>query len=155
MSDQALKKSSLCSAASAQRLTTPWWPAPCQAWLRRVSPLKRCLPSGDIPPYDADMQQGEGFPAAVEAIAEQIRQADGVIIVTPEHNYSVPGGSKLMTGYLLRRINRCQSYNIQPVRESLTCAVSPCRSENLDDGTNKPGVFGGRRENKVDEQAAN
>ena len=33
------------------------------------------LPSiRDIPLYDADMQQGEGFPAAVEAIAEQIRQ---------------------------------------------------------------------------------
>ena len=32
------------------------------------------LPSiRDIPLYDADMQQGEGFPAAVEAIAEQIR----------------------------------------------------------------------------------
>jgi len=53
------------------------------------------LPSiGDIPLYDADVQQEEGFPAAVEALAEQIRQADGVVIVTPEYNYSVPGGLK-------------------------------------------------------------
>ncbi len=53
------------------------------------------LPSiRDIPLYDADHQQEEGFPATVEAIAEQIRQADGVIIVTPEYNYSVPGGLK-------------------------------------------------------------
>ena len=48
------------------------------------------LPSiGDIPLYDADVQQEEGFPQSVEAIAEQIRQADGVVIVTPEYNYSV------------------------------------------------------------------
>lgn len=48
------------------------------------------LPSiGDIPLYDADLQQEEGFPASVEALAEQIRKADGVVIVTPEYNYSV------------------------------------------------------------------
>ena len=66
------------------------------------------LPSiRDIPLYDADMQQGEGFPAAVEAIAEQIRQADGVIIVTPEYNYSVPGGLKTPSiGCLAYRISR-------------------------------------------------
>ena len=53
------------------------------------------LPSiRDIPLYDADIQQEEGFPSTIEAIAEQIRQADGVIIVTPEYNYSVPGGLK-------------------------------------------------------------
>lgn len=51
------------------------------------------LPSiRDIPLYDADLQQGEGFPAAVEAIAEQIRQADGVIIVTPNTTIPCPAG---------------------------------------------------------------
>ncbi|MDR4410522.1 NAD(P)H-dependent oxidoreductase, partial [Bacillus anthracis] len=54
-----------------------------------VSPLPSI---GDIPLYDADIQQEEGFPASVEALAEQIRNADGVVIVTPEYNYSVPGG---------------------------------------------------------------
>ncbi|HAG03636.1 MAG TPA: hypothetical protein DCG59_14470, partial [Leclercia adecarboxylata] len=52
------------------------------------------LSIGDIPLYDADVQQEEGFPAAVEALAAQIREADGVVIVTPEYNYSVPGGLK-------------------------------------------------------------
>lgn len=53
------------------------------------------LPSiGDIPLYDADVQQEEGFPQSVQDIAQQIREADGVVIVTPEYNYSVPGGLK-------------------------------------------------------------
>ena len=53
------------------------------------------LPSiGDIPLYDADIQQEDGFPQSVQDIAQQIREADGVVIVTPEYNYSVPGGLK-------------------------------------------------------------
>ncbi|KAE9847145.1 hypothetical protein GP671_30595, partial [Escherichia coli] len=61
------------------------------------------LPSiGDIPLYDADVQQEEGFPQSVEALAEQIRQADGVVIVTPEYNYSVPGGLKNAIDWLSR-----------------------------------------------------
>ena len=53
------------------------------------------LPSiGDIPLYDADVQQEEGFPQSVEALAEQIRQADGVVIVTPEYSRSIPGALK-------------------------------------------------------------
>ncbi len=57
--------------------------------------------------YDADVQQEDGFPATVEALVEQIRQADGVVIVTPEYNYSVPGGLKMpSTGFPACRINR-------------------------------------------------
>ncbi|WP_241242110.1 NADPH-dependent FMN reductase, partial [Klebsiella pneumoniae] len=41
-----------------------------------------------------DMQEEEGFPQRVQEIAQQIREADGVVIVTPEYNYSVPGGLK-------------------------------------------------------------
>ena len=38
------------------------------------------LPSiGDIPLYDADMQEEEGFPQRVQEIAQQIREADGVV----------------------------------------------------------------------------
>lgn len=72
------------------------------------------LPSiGDIPLYDADLQQEEGFPASVEALAEQIRKADGVVIVTPEYNYSVPGGLKNAIDWLSAcpishyRVSRC------------------------------------------------
>nr|WP_294517933.1 NADPH-dependent FMN reductase [uncultured Rhodopila sp.] len=56
---------------------------------------------GDLPIYDADVQAG-GFPAAVLAMAETITKADGVIIVTPEYNYSVPGGLKNALDWLSR-----------------------------------------------------
>ncbi|MDI5829453.1 NAD(P)H-dependent oxidoreductase, partial [Salmonella enterica subsp. enterica serovar Kentucky] len=39
---------------------------------------------------------------SVEALAEQIRNADGVVIVTPEYNYSVPGGLKNAIDWLSR-----------------------------------------------------
>ncbi|GGF49658.1 NAD(P)H-dependent oxidoreductase [Azorhizobium oxalatiphilum] len=52
------------------------------------------LPSvADFPIYDADIQAG-GFPPVVEDTAARIAKADGLIIVTPEYNYSVPGGLK-------------------------------------------------------------
>jgi chromate reductase len=48
----------------------------------------------EFPLYNADVQNSTGFPAAVNALADAIRAADGVIIVTPEYNYSIPGGLK-------------------------------------------------------------
>lgn len=60
------------------------------------------LPSiGDYPIYDADLQS-DGFPAVVEQAAEAIRAADGVVIVSPEYNYSMPGGLKNAIDWLSR-----------------------------------------------------
>ncbi|HEY4171666.1 MAG TPA: NADPH-dependent FMN reductase [Rhodopila sp.] len=56
---------------------------------------------GDFPLYDADIQAG-GFPAPVVAMGEAIAKADGVIIVTPEYNYSIPGGLKNAIDWLSR-----------------------------------------------------
>src|ERR1700675_83690 len=47
-----------------------------------------------IPIYNADNQNSTGFPADVTAWADAIRAADGVIIVSPEYNWSIPGGLK-------------------------------------------------------------
>jgi chromate reductase len=54
-----------------------------------------------FPHYNADVQ-AEGFPAAVTGMAEQIKAADGVIIVTPEYNYSIPGVLKNALDWLSR-----------------------------------------------------
>lgn len=56
---------------------------------------------GEFPLYNADVQ-AEGIPDAVVAMSEAIKAADGVIIVTPEYNYSVPGGLKNAIDWLSR-----------------------------------------------------
>src|SRR4051812_28230539 len=47
-----------------------------------------------FPLYNADVQNTIGFPADVNALADAIRAADGVIIVSPEYNWSIPGALK-------------------------------------------------------------
>lgn len=119
------------------------------------------LPSiADIPLYDADQQQEVGFPATIEAMAEQIRNADGVVIVTPEYNYSVPGGLKNAIDWLSRLPDqplagkpliqtssmgviggaRCQ-YHLRQILVFLDAMVM-----------NKPEFMGGVIQNKVDPQ---
>ena len=47
----------------------------------------------DIPVYNFDLQS-QGFPAPMTAWADAIRNADGAIIVSPEYNWTIPGGLK-------------------------------------------------------------
>ncbi len=44
-----------------------------------------------LPLYDGDLEDGEGIPAPVQRLADQIRRADAVVIATPEYNKSLPG----------------------------------------------------------------
>ncbi len=48
----------------------------------------------EFPIYNADEQDRSGFPAGVVVWADAIRAADGVLIVSPEYNWSIPGGLK-------------------------------------------------------------
>jgi chromate reductase len=48
----------------------------------------------DFPLYNADIQKESGFPEEVVAFGNAIRDADGVIVVSPEYNFSIPGGLK-------------------------------------------------------------
>ncbi len=55
----------------------------------------RSAPSfAKMPIYDNDIQITTGFPAEANAWADAIRSADALIIVTPEYNWSIPGGLK-------------------------------------------------------------
>jgi chromate reductase len=58
-------------------------------------------PVNQLPFYDADIQAG-GFPEAVTSLGRAIKVADGIVIVTPEYNYSVPGGLKNAIDWLSR-----------------------------------------------------
>jgi chromate reductase len=44
----------------------------------------------EIPAYDGDLEEGE-TPAAVADLREAMREADAVLIATPEYNSSIPG----------------------------------------------------------------
>lgn len=57
---------------------------------------------GSFPLYNADVQEGSGFPAPVEELAAAIRAADGVLFVTPEYNWSMPGVLKNAIDWLSR-----------------------------------------------------
>ena len=45
----------------------------------------------EIPPYDQDLDNPESRPAAVTELRRRVVEADGLLIATPEFNYSVPG----------------------------------------------------------------
>jgi chromate reductase len=56
----------------------------------------------DVPHYDGDLESGSGIPAAIMSLAELIRSSAGVIIVSPEYNYSIPGVLKNALDWLSR-----------------------------------------------------
>lgn len=120
------------------------------------------LPSiADIPLYDTDIQQEEGFPQSVEALAAQIREADGVVIVTPEYNYSVPGGLKNAIDWLSRLPAQPLAGKPVLIQTSSMGAIGGARCQYhlrqilvfLDAMVmNKPEFMGGVIQNKVDPQ---
>ncbi len=55
-----------------------------------------------LPIYNFDEHQASGVPAAVVALADAIRAADGVIVVSPEYNWSIPGGLKNAIDWISR-----------------------------------------------------
>src|SRR5262245_58643510 len=56
----------------------------------------------EIPLHDGDLEAAEGIPAAVRRLKERIAGVDGVLIVTPEYNNSMPGALKNATDWLSR-----------------------------------------------------
>ena len=55
-----------------------------------------------FPLYDGDLEEKQGIPPVVEELKERIRAAGGIIIATPEYNFSVPGVLKNMIDWLSR-----------------------------------------------------
>lgn len=70
----------------------------------RVAPAGTTIEEGsirDIPHYDADLEV-RAFPAAVAALKERVIAADGVLLVSPEYNNSIPGVFKNAIDWLSR-----------------------------------------------------
>ena len=59
------------------------------------------LEIADVPLYNGDVQN-QGFPESVTRLGDAIRQADGVLLVTPEYNYSTSGVLKNAIDWISR-----------------------------------------------------
>jgi NAD(P)H-dependent FMN reductase len=55
-----------------------------------------------IPLYDGDLEVEKGIPDAVQALKERIASCDGLLLVTPEYNNSIPGVFKNVIDWLSR-----------------------------------------------------
>jgi chromate reductase len=66
----------------------------------------------DVPVFDGD-QFAKGLPPSVGALKSRIARADGVLIVSPEYNFSVPGGIKNVLDWLSRGDD--QPWALKPV----------------------------------------
>ncbi|HAZ14763.1 MAG: NADPH-dependent FMN reductase [Bdellovibrionales bacterium GWA2_49_15] len=56
----------------------------------------------DIPLYDGDKESSEGIPWRVKELKEELISSDGLLIVTPEYNHSIPGVLKNAIDWLSR-----------------------------------------------------
>ena len=55
-----------------------------------------------IPLYDGDLEAAHGIPAVVESLKRKVVEADGLLLVTPEYNNSMPGVLKNAIDWLSR-----------------------------------------------------
>lgn len=55
-----------------------------------------------FPLYNGDDEVANGIPAAVSALKDAIAASDGLLIVTPEYNNSIPGVAKNAVDWLSR-----------------------------------------------------
>ena len=56
----------------------------------------------DVPFYDGDVEAEQGPPASVQELKDKIVAADGLLIVTPEYNHSIPGVLKNTIDWISR-----------------------------------------------------
>src|SRR5712671_3234159 len=55
-----------------------------------------------IPLYDADVEAAQGIPPLVASLKDRVAAADGLLLVTPEYNNSIPGVLKNAIDWLSR-----------------------------------------------------
>ncbi|HEX9237353.1 MAG TPA: NADPH-dependent FMN reductase [Xanthobacteraceae bacterium] len=105
MADKALNVITICGSlrkGSYNRMVMNLLPG----WAPANLKISEAPPFSEFPLYNADVQNLSGFPAPVQTLAEAIRAADGVIFVSPEYNYSIPGGLKNAIDWVSRLPNQ-------------------------------------------------
>jgi chromate reductase, NAD(P)H dehydrogenase (quinone) len=105
MADRTLNVISICGSlrkGSYNRMVMNALPglAPEQMRIREAPPYH------EFPLYNADIQNSSGFPAAVITLADAMRAADGIIFVTPEYNFGIPGPLKNAIDWVSRLQNQ-------------------------------------------------
>jgi NAD(P)H-dependent FMN reductase len=55
-----------------------------------------------VPLYDGDVEKAEGIPAPVARLKDAVAAADGLLLVTPEYNNSIPGVFKNAIDWMTR-----------------------------------------------------
>lgn len=120
-------------------------------------------PYDNFPFYNADLHTDGKFPAPVTAFADAIRAADGVIFVSPEYNYTIPGALKNAVDWVSRL--KDQPFKEKPV------AIQSATQGPLGGGRmqyhmrtmlvflgaftfNTPEIFVGLAQNKFDDKGA-
>src|ERR1035437_7320311 len=89
--------------------------------------LIKAPPIGSCPLSNADVQAARGLPVPAEDLAAAIRAADGVLFVSPEYNWSMPGVLKNAIDWVSRM--KEQPFKEKPV------AIQSCSQ----------GILGGAR----------
>lgn len=56
----------------------------------------------NLPLYDGDLEEAEGIPLPVQALADQVRRADAIVISSPEYNKGIPGVLKNALDWISR-----------------------------------------------------
>jgi chromate reductase len=105
MADKTLNVISICGSlrkGSYNRMVMNLLPGYAPAGMS----ITEAPPFAGFPLYNADMQNSSGFPEPVQKLAEAVRAADGVIFVTPEYNFSIPGGLKNAIDWVSRVPNQ-------------------------------------------------
>lgn len=56
----------------------------------------------EVPLYNGDVEGASGVPASVQQIKDRVASADGLLLVTPEYNNSIPGVFKNVIDWMSR-----------------------------------------------------
>lgn len=113
---------------------------------------------GDLPLYNDDIRQ-QGFPAPAARLGKALGEADAILIVTPEYNFSIPGVLKNAIDWVSRL--QPQPFDGKPVA-IMGAAMGPLGTGRAQYDlrkmmvflnaypVNKPEVFIGMAQNKFD-----